>query len=193
MKKITLFDVKNLYEYEKVRDRFREGIIEYKKRRRINVGNKISLLFENRETVLFQIQEMIRAERIVADEKIQEEIDVYNELLPGPGQLSATLLIEIQDQDHLKEEIDRFFGIDEDERVYVQIGAGHRVVGGFESGHSKEDKISAVHFVRFTFTPTEIEAFRREEVALVVNHPNYRARATLPPEIKASLLQDLTG
>lgn len=193
MKKIALSDVKNLYEYEKVRDRFRQGIIERKKRRRVNVGNEISLVFENRETVLFQIQEMIRAERIVADEKIQEEIDVYNELLPEPGQLSATLLIEIEDQDHLKEEIDRFFGIDEDERVYFQIGRGHAVLGGFESGHSKEDKISAVHFVRFTFTPAEIEAFRHEEVALVVNHPNYRARATLPPEIKASLLEDLGG
>ncbi len=193
MKKITLADVKNLYEYEKVRDRFRQGIIEHKKRRRVNVGNEISLVFENRETVLFQIQEMIRAERIVADEKIQEEIEVYNELLPEPGQLSATLLIEIEDEDHLKEELDRFFGIDEDGRVYFQIGGGDAVVGSFESGHSKEDKISAVHFVRFTFTPTEIEAFRHEEVALVVDHPNYRARATLPPEIKGSLLEDLEG
>ncbi len=193
MKKITLADVKNLYEYEKVRDRFRQRIIEHKKRRRVNVGNEISLVFENRETVLFQIQEMIRAERIVADEKIQEEIDVYNALLPEPSQLSATLLIEIEDQDHLKEELDRLFGIDDDGRVYFQIGGGHAVVGSFESGHSKEDKISAVHFVRFTFSPTEIEAFRREEMALVVDHPNYQARATLPPEIKASLLEDLEG
>jgi len=193
MKKLSLADVKNLYEYEKVRDRFRQEIIDLKKRRRISVGDAISLLFENRATVLFQIQEMVRADRIVADGKVQDEIDVYNALVPDPGQLSATLMIEIVDQGRIKEDLDRFFGIDEGERVYFQIGRDHAVAGAFEAGHSKEDKISAVHFVRFTFTPAEIAAFRRDEVALVVDHPNYRARVTLDPETKASLLEDLEG
>lgn len=193
MKKITLAEVKNFYEYEKIRDRFRQEIIDLKKRRRVALGDTITLVFENRETALFQIQEMIRAERIVADERVQDEIDVYNELVPEPGQLSATLLIEIEDQERVKEELDRFFGIDEGECLYLQIGKQHAVAGRFESGHSKEDKISAVHFVRFTFGATEIVAFRNEDVALVVDHPKYRARVTLTPEIKASLLEDLSG
>ena len=192
VKKIALVDVKNLYEYEKIRDRFRREIIELKKRRRVSVGDKITLIFENRETVLFQIQEMIRAEQIVADDKIREEIDVYNELLPAPGQLSATLLIEIEDRSKIKEELDRFLGIDEGERVYFQIGREHAVAGLFETGHSKADKISAVHFVRFSLTPDEIAAFQREGVVLVVDHPNYRARVTLSSEIKATLLEDFT-
>jgi len=193
VKKITLADVKNLYEYEKVRTQFRQEIIELKKRRRVSVGDKITLVFENRATVLFQIQEMIRAERIVADEKIQDEIDVYNELLPTQRQLSATLLIEIVEQSQIKKELDHLFGIDEGECVYFQIGKEHAVAGRFEAGHSKEDKISAVHFVRFTFGPTEMAGFRNADVALVVDHPNYRARVTLPSEIRASLLEDLEG
>lgn len=191
MRKITLADVKNLYDYEKIRDELRREIIDLKKRRRVSVGDKISLVFENRKTVLFQIQEMIRAERLVADDKVQEEIDVYNELLPVPGHLSATLLIEIEDRSKIQEDLDRFFGIDEAERVYFQIGKERAVAGLFEAGHSKEDKISAVHFVRFRFTPEEIAGFRREDVALVVSHPNYQARVPLSPEVKATLLEDL--
>src|SRR5262245_46695482 len=88
VKKIRFDEVKNLYEYEKVRDAIRREVIALKARRRVAVGDRLSLLFENRKTVLFQIQEMIRAERIVADDRVQDEIDVYNELIPGPGELS---------------------------------------------------------------------------------------------------------
>ena len=97
MQKIRLDEVKNLYEYEKVREGFRREVIAAKARRRIPVGDRLSFVFENRQTVLFQIQEMVRAERIVADARIQDEIDVYNDLIPGPGELSATLFIEIED------------------------------------------------------------------------------------------------
>jgi len=193
MTPIQISEVKNIYDYEKVRDRSRQEIIGLKKRRRVQVGKRLSFLFENRATVLFQIQEMIRAERIVADEKIQDEIDVYNELLPTQRQLSATLLIEIVEQSQIKKELDHLFGIDEGGCVYFQIGKEHAVAGRFEAGHSKEDKISAVHFVRFTFGPTEMAGFRNADVALVVDHPNYRARVTLPSEIRASLLEDLEG
>src|SRR5262245_49090386 len=122
MQKIELAEIKNLYEYEKVREAMRRDVIALKARRRIAVGDRLSFVFENRETVLFQIQEMIRAERIVADERIQDEIDVYNEQLPAPGQLSATLFIEIEDRDRIKPELDRFMGIDEGRRVWLQVG-----------------------------------------------------------------------
>src|SRR6185503_11935896 len=151
MKKIVLDDILGFRAYETVRDNFRKDIIEKKKRRRLAVGDKVSLVFENRDTVVFQIQEMLRAERITDLDKVREEIAVYNELIPNPGELSATLFLEIEDQAHLREDLLKFLGIDE--AVFFKVG-GHVVAGLFEEGHSKEDKISAVQYVRFSFDPT---------------------------------------
>jgi hypothetical protein len=192
--KIKLDDVKNLYEYEKVRDAVRRETIALKARRRVAVGDRLSLLFENRLTVLFQIQEMIRAERIVADERVQDEIDVYNELIPGPGELSATLMIEIEDKQRIKPELDRFMGIDEGDHVWLQIGHGDAswaVSGLFEAGHSKEDKLAAVHFVRFAVPPAARAALAVGPAAIAVEHPNYRARTELSAELRAALTEDL--
>lgn len=191
MRKIERREVRPLQEYERVREEFRRRVIDLKRRRRVQVGNRLSFLFENRETVLFQIQEMVWAERIQADDKVQAEVDVYNGLIPGPGELSATMMIEIEEMALIKPELDRLMGIDSGECVRLQVGNAHAVPGRFEAGHSKEDKISAVHFVRFTFTPEQVRAFRSEEVALVADHPNYRARTVLGPETKAALLEDL--
>jgi len=191
VQEIRFDEVTNLYEYEKMREAFRRDIIALKVRRRVAVGDRLSFLFENRRTVLFQIQEMIRAERIVADERIQDEIDVYNELIPGPGELSATMMIEIEEKSRVKPELDRFMGIDSGRYVWLQIGREWAVPGQFEAGHSKEDKLAAVHFVRFVLPAGAREAFGREPVALVVDHPNYRARAELPGEVRAALLEDL--
>ncbi|HEV8307411.1 MAG TPA: DUF3501 family protein [Methylomirabilota bacterium] len=191
MEKIRFAEVQNLYEYEKVRDARRREVIALKQRRRVAVGDRVSFLFENRQTVLFQIQEMIRAERIVADDRVQDEIDVYNELVPGPGELSATMMIEIEEKDRIKPELDRFMGIDAGDAVRLTIGRDHVIPGRFEEGHSKEDKIAAVHFVRFRLTEAARAAFAREPVALVVEHPGYRARTELGPEARAALLEDL--
>jgi hypothetical protein len=191
MQKIRLDDVRNLHEYETGRDAFRREIIALKARRRVPVGDRLSFLFENRQTVLFQIQEMVRAERIVADDRVQEEIDVYNELIPDPGQLSATMMIEIEDKERIKPELDRFMGIDSGQYVWLQVGRDWVVPGQFEAGHSKEDKLAAVHFVRFALSAEARTAFAREPVAIVVDHPNYRARAELSAEVRAALLEDL--
>jgi len=191
VKKISFDEVQNLYEYEKVREAFRRDVIALKARRRVAVGDRLSFLFENRRTVLFQIQEMIRAERIVADDRVQDEIDVYNELIPGPGELSATMMIEIEEKSRIKPELDRFMGIDSGRYVWLQVGRGWAIPGQFEAGHSKEDKLAAVHFVRFALPDAAREAFGLESVAIVVEHPHYRARAEFPPEVRASLLEDL--
>ena len=100
--KIELKDVVNFFEYEKVRDAMRARIIELKRRRRVSVGSHLSLVFENRDTLLFQIQEMCRVERITDDARVQDELDVYNALLPRPGELSATLFIEITEKDQIQ-------------------------------------------------------------------------------------------
>ncbi len=191
MNKIVLDDILGFSAYEKVRQQFREDIIEKKKQRRVSVGDKVSIVFENRDTVIFQIQEMLRAEKITDLDKIREEIAVYNELIPNSGELSATLFLEIADQANLREDLLKFLGIDK--AVFFKVG-GHVVAGCFEEGHSKEDKISAVQYVRFPFDPKAREALVNGEPAeLFIDHPNYKARALLTAETQASLVRDLVN
>ena len=192
---IVIADVLNLFEYEKVRDERRQRVLALKRARRVAVGRHLSFLFESRETVLFQIQEMCRAERIAAEDKVQEEIDVYNALLPGPSELSATMFIEIEDMARIKPTLDRLAGIDRGQCVWLQIGREFAVPGQFEAGHSDEEKgkLAAVHFVRFGFSAEAIDAFRASDVDLVVDHPATRARTRLTPETKAELLTDLAA
>ncbi|TAK07673.1 MAG: DUF3501 family protein [Candidatus Manganitrophaceae bacterium] len=191
MKKIEIEELHPLAEYEKIRDSFRRQIMEEKKKRRIQVGPYVSLTFENRETILFQIQEMLRVERVEDPVKVQEEIDVYNDLIPDEGELSATLFIEITDEGKVKEILDRLIGIDRPNVVYFQIGK-KKVAADFEAGRSTEEKISAVHYVRFKWNPTSVETFRSEkENYLVVEHPQYKERALISEATKKALLEDL--
>ena len=128
---------------------------------------------------------MVRAERIVDDAKIAEEVEVYNALLPQPGELSATLMIEIEEAAAIKPVLDQLLGIDT--RAYLKLTVGKQmIVGAFEAGHS------AVHFVRFAVPPEARASFATSEVALVVEHPNERARTVLSDETKRSLVGDLT-
>jgi uncharacterized protein DUF3501 len=191
MKKIVLDDILGFTAYEKVREEFRREIIERKKLRRVSVGQNISLLFENRDTVIFQIQEMLRAERITDLDKIREEIAVYNELIPNPGELSATLFIEIEDQTHLRDELLQFLGIDD--AVMFKVGE-LQIPGRFEEGRSKEDKISAVQYVRFPFSAAARQAFIAGAPAkIVIDHANYRASNVLSAAVQGSLAQDLAA
>lgn len=192
MKLLEPSEILNLVAYEKVREARRRAIIELKRRRRVQVGRYLTFVFENRETVWFQIQEMVRTERIVDEGKISEEVEVYNGLLPRAGELAATMMIEITETAAIKLVLDKLLGIDT--RDYVRLTVGpHVVVGDFESGHSDEErgKLSAVHFVRFKLPPEAPGIFMAAEVALVVDHPNERARTVLSEETKRSLLQDL--
>ncbi len=192
MKLVTPQELLSASDYEEQRTEIRQGIIALKKRRRITVGEYITLVFENRETVLFQIQEMLRTERIFSPEKIQEECDVYNALLPGTDELSATLFIEITDPDKIQELLDSFQAIDESNTVGILVEAQH-VFANFEAGHSKEDKISAVHFVRFLTTPAFRDHLAQPEMPafLTITHPHYQAKALITPEMREEWLQDL--
>jgi hypothetical protein len=185
-------EILNLYEYEKVREARRQAVIALKAERRVPVGRYLSFVFENRETVWYQIQEMIRAERIVDEAKIAEEVAVYNALLPRPGELAATMFIEIEDAGCIKPVLDDLLGIDTRDYVRLEIGP-HVVVGAFESGHSDEElgKLSAVHFVRFAVPPAARRTFADTDVALVVDHPNERARASLTAATRRRLAEDL--
>ena len=193
--KIERSDVLNFFEYEKVRAVMRARIIELKRVRRVTVGKHLSFVFENRDTVLFQIQEMCRVERITEDVKVQDEIDVYSALLPAPNELSASLFIEITDKGEIQPVLDRFMGIDVGPTVWMQVGKEFAVPGQFEPGRSDEEKgkLSAVHFVRFAFSPEAARAFATSPVSLVVDHPAERGRVELSAETKAQLLLDLRG
>ena len=193
MKLLETSEILDLVEYEKVRDVRRRRVVELKKARRVAVGRYLTFVFENRDTVWFQIQEMVRAERIVDDAKIAEEVEGYNALLPQPGELSATLMIEIEEASAIKPVLDQLLAIDT--RAYVKLAVGKQmIVGAFEAGHSDEGrgKLSAVHFVRFALPPEARASFATSEVALVVEHPNERARTVLSDETKRSLVGDLT-
>jgi hypothetical protein len=192
MTPIAADEILNLYDYEKVRDGRRQAVIALKAERRVSVGRHLSFVFENRQTVWFQIQEMIRAERLVDPEKIAEEIAVYNTLLPRPGELAATMFIEIGEPERIKPVLDALLGIDTRDYVRLQVGP-HVVAGVFESGHSDEElgKLSAVHFVRFPLPPAARRAFADAEVTVLVEHPNERARTVLSAATRRRLAEDL--
>ncbi|HTN42846.1 MAG TPA: DUF3501 family protein [Nitrospiria bacterium] len=191
MNTLELKDIKPLPEYEAVRKPFRDRIIALKKRRRVPLGERITLVFENRDTVLFQIQEMMRVEHIYDPAKIQDELDTYNPLIAGPGELSATLFIEITEPERIKETLDQLRGIDNGRCLFFEIGAD-RIDGRFEEGHSNEEKLSAVHYVRFRFTPEQRAAFRNDQVpaALTADHPHYRVRTPLGKDVRHELSED---
>lgn len=192
MKPIAREDVIPFEDYERQREAFRSRIIALKQRRRISVGPLVTLVFENRETLRFQTQEMIRVEHILDPQKVQEELDVYNALMPGSGELSATLLIEITEQDRMKEWLDVFMGLDHGETVAIRAGT-EQVFGLFEGGHSHETKISAVHFVRFRPTASMTAAFAdlHQSVMLTVHHQAYHAEAPVPGSMREEWLSDL--
>ena len=191
MKPIAVAEILDLIAYERTRETHRRAVIALKERRRVQLGRYLSFVFENRETVWFQIQEMCRAERIVDEGRIADEVGVYNALLPGTGELAATMMIEITDTANLKPVLDKLLGIDTRDYVRLEVGP-HVSVGVFEAGHSDEErgKISAVHFVRFPLGAEAQRDFLRAEVALVVDHPNERARMVLSDDTKRSLAED---
>lgn len=189
MRKVVLDDILGLAAYEKGRQDFRQRIIELKQKRRVSVGDRVSLVFENRDTVIFQIQEMLRVERITDLDKIREEIETYNQLIPDPGELSATLFLEIEEQTHLRTELLKFQGIEE--AITFRIGP-HCVLARFETGRSKEDKISAVQYVRFGFDDQALETFLSgARTELVMDHQNYKSAVVLQPATQRALAEDL--
>lgn len=192
MKLITADDLISYEEYERQRESLRANIIALKQRRRISLGPLITLMFENRDTLRFQIQEMIRAERIIDPVKVQDELDVYNALLPGQDELSATLMIEITDETSMKEKLDQFMGLDHGEKVAI-VADGEEAFGEFEGGRSHETKISAVHFVRFGPTASMRRACAdlTRPVTIRVNHGGYREEVSVPGSMREEWLADL--
>jgi hypothetical protein len=191
MKKLTRADIISNEEYLRERDDRRNKMIALKRKRRVLVGPQLSFTFENRETLKYQIQEMIRAERIQEEDKIQFEIDTYNTLIPEPGSLSATMFIEIQEPSQIKSTLDRFQGLDQSGAVLLKLG-GDWIPAQFEPGHSKEDRIAAVHYVMFALSSEQARNFVNLPVEIQVKHPEYSATAALTEEQRIEIGKDLT-
>jgi hypothetical protein len=190
MKPIGLQDILGRERYGAERDAIRRRIIAHKRERRVAVGDRLSFLFEDRATIWYQTQEMLWVEQTTDLDAIREELAVYNALLPGPDEFSATLLIEIEDQGRLKEELNRLVGIDE--HVALEVGGERRVAATFEPGRQTAEKISAVQYVRFPIdAKTRRQIVAGAPLALAVAHPGYRTRAVLPESARTSLAGDL--
>jgi hypothetical protein len=194
VQKIRREDVKSLPEYEKVRDQSRREVIDLKKTRRVTLGECVSLVFENRRTVVHQIQEMMRSERLYDEPQILHEIETYDRLIPEANELSATLFIEVDDPNAIKPTLDRMKGLDNGRSLYLRLGDLPPIYAIFEAGHSNEEKISAVHYLRFALDAKAQQALRNgASAALVIDHPRYKAETPLADDTRKQLVEDLAA
>src|SRR5262245_60139263 len=193
MRKLTLEDIKDARAYERERDAFRRHIIELKRRRRIGLGTIMTIVFENTDTMRFQVQEMARAERMMTDAQIEHEVETYNALIPDAGELSATLLIELQSDAQLREWLPKLVGVHE--HIVIALSDGSEVRGIAEDADrlTREDTTPAVHFLKFHFTPAQVDAFAGGAARIVVDHPAYRESIELTDANRSELLSDLRG
>jgi hypothetical protein len=195
-RKLTLDDIADLRAYERERQEFRAAIIALKKRRRVSVGPFVTLVFENRDTIRFQIQEMARVEKLFTDEAIETELRVYNPLIPEPGHVSATLFVELTSDELLREWLPKLVGIER--AVVLRVGDGDDVVDVrcvVDPDHAeqltREDITASVHYVHFDLDVDQIERFATGPVTLVLDHPEYQHEQVLTEATCAELLRDL--
>jgi Protein of unknown function (DUF3501) len=190
MRKLTRADIRGPKQYAAIRDDLRKRVIEIKRVRRVSVGPQITMVFENRATMIFQIEEMCRAESLSEPDKIQDEIDIYNKVLPDDGQLAATLLVEITEEAQIATTLERLVGLQD--HVWLVVG-GERVKAEFDPEQFKSDKLAAVQYLKFTLSPTAREALTTPgtAVALAIDHPSYRHEARLGEPSRESLAEDL--
>jgi len=191
VKPITPLEVLPVNTYDRVRPLLRPLCIAEKTRRRLAVGPHLTLMFENRQTVWYQIQEILRTERIFEDAAINAEVETYNELLPRPGELFATLLIEYADPAERDAELARLVGL---ERHLWMVLDGRRVGARFDERQMSADQISAVQFIAFPLGPDadrfgELAAAGRVEVD--ADHPHLSVRAPIEGPLAAALSDDL--
>ena len=196
--KLTLDDIADLRAYEREREEFREHVKVLKRKRRIGVGPVVTLVFENRDTIRFQIQEMARVERIATDEGIQAELDIYNPLVPEPGHLAATLFIELTTDDQMKEWLPKLVGVET--AVELRLGEGDdarsvrcTVDPAHERQLTREEVTAAVHYVHFALSDDEVAAAGVGPIRLALAHPAYEHEVVLSDDTVAELLADLHG
>jgi Protein of unknown function (DUF3501) len=193
MKLVERSEILDLGPYEQVRESFRRRIIELKRMRRIEIGSNITALFENHDTVLYQIQEMLRTERITREDAVLHELETYNELIPGKDELSVTFFIEYPDRDERERMLAALAGVED--KFYIDV-AGTRVPVRNETRGTLSDRTTAVQYTKFALPHAAADIVRsgaKATVALSVDHPAYRARAELLPRTIEEIARDLTS
>jgi hypothetical protein len=192
MSKLTVADLWKLEEYAERRAAFRQTVLAHKKKRTVHVGAHLTLLFEDRLLVQYQVQEMLRIERIFEKAGIQEELDAYNPLIPDGANWKATCLIEYEDVEERRVALERLKGVEN--KIWIQIGERDRVyaIADEDMERSNATKTSAVHFLRFELTQPQVAAVKQGRPLRVgVDHDDYRHETTLTPDLQAALGADL--
>jgi hypothetical protein len=192
MPTISRDSLMTLEAYARVRKEFRANVMAHKKNRTVHLGEHVTLLFEDEMTMRYQIQEMLRAERIFEEEGIQAELDAYNPLIPDGTNWKATMLIEYPDIEERREALARLKGVED--RVWVQVEGATRAyaVADEDMERENEQKTSSVHFLRFELDEKARRLLRGGAgLRIGVDHPEYRFEIDASPETAASLLKDL--
>jgi hypothetical protein len=195
MAKLTLADIVDVRAYEREREAFRREVIDLKRARRIGLGPLLTVVFENKMTMRFQIQEMARAEKLVTDEAIENELATYNPLIPAPGELSLTMFIELTSDEELREWLPKLVGIERS--VGLRIGAGadaRELDAALDAAHAsqltREEITASVHYMKIALDPDAQARFSTETATLFCDHEAYRHATVLSEETKASLVAD---
>jgi hypothetical protein len=185
----------SLEQYARVRPEFRAKVMAHKKNRSVQLGDHVTLLFEDALTMQYQVQEMLRLERMFEPEPIQEELDVYNPMIPDGSNWKATMMIEYPDATERQRKLGELIGIED--RTWVQVAGYERVyaIADEDLDRATEEKTSAVHFLRFELTPPMIAALKQQAgLGMGIDHPRYQARVEpVPPAVFTTLLSDLRG
>ncbi len=192
-RKLLLTDILDLRAYERERETLRNTVIAVKSRRRVALGPVVTMMFENRLTVQSQIQEMLRAEKVTNDAGVVEELTAYNPLIPEPGQLCATLFVELTNDEEMREWLPKLVGIEK--AIVFTLSDGSQVRSIAEEGHAENltrtDVTAAVHYVRFEFSDAQVEQFSSGSVKIASDHSAYLQSVELPSLVVTELLIDL--
>lgn len=189
---LTRDDLYSLEKYAQVRQDFRAKVIEHKKDRRLALGEHAALYFEDKLTMQYQIQEMLRIERIFEPEEIQEELDVYNPLIPDGSNWKATFMLEYPDLEERRQALARLVGIEN--RVWMQVEGFDKVhpIANEDLDRSTPEKTASVHFMRFELTPAMVAAVKGgAAIRAGIDHPAYHVEVLVPPNVRDSLAADL--
>jgi hypothetical protein len=186
---ITRADIKGPTLFSQVRDDYRNRVIAMKQDRRVFLGDRVELVFDNRFTLTLQIEEICRLENLTTDAQIEEEIRINNELMPTDTSLAATVFIPLPHGADARVVLRELVGLDE--HLVIHIGS-HAIRAAFEQGRSEADRISAVQYARFPLTADAKAALLAPgtPITLEIDHPNYRQRVQCPEALRASLAAD---
>ena len=191
--KLSRDDLYSLEQYAEARPAFREKVLAHKKNRRLDLGTNAALYFEDRLTMQYQVQEMLRIEKIFEAAGIKEELDAYNPLIPDGSNWKATFMVEFPEVEERKAMLGQLVGVED--RVYMQVADFDRVypIADEDLERDTEDKTSAVHFLRFELTPGQVEALKNGASLIAgIDHENYRVEVRpVPDNVRESLVADL--